>query len=529
MSIETARENKIRSISKLSHFLTPSIADIFFITIFLSLALGSTEKLLGDCDTGYHIRAGEYIIQTLSIPRKDIFSFISPPINWTAHEWLSEVIMAAIHSRFGLKGVAVFYSGLIALVYYLLSRILRRLNINFFISSILVILTLSSSLLHLFARPHIFSWVMVVVWYGFLDTYRHQGKNLLYLLPILMVLWVNLHGGFIIGFILLVIYGAGNFAMSLSGEKAEREDARHKGRLILKISLVCLAASLLNPIGYHILFFPLEFVSNRYLMDHISEFLAPNFHEFETLPFRLLLLSIIALIAVSRKRLNIIEFVLLIFFINMGLYSVRYIPLFAIIVAPIGARLANQLLNASNTGIIIWLRRKGTAFAAIDNQAKGYFWPSLCVITLTSVMAATDGTKVTFNEKTKPVAAVAFMQQEHIPGNMFNNDEFGDYIIYADWPQYRVFIDGRADMYGGERVKEYEKISRFEPGWESVVKKYNMNWIIFDADSVLSRYLYGRNDWRLIYADEVANIFVHNIPAYERLIKKYPNVKPTHR
>jgi hypothetical protein len=518
--------NKNEGIPRLGKFLTPTIADIFFVTLFFSIALGRAQALLGDCDTGYHIRAGEYIIQTLSIPHKDIFSFISPPMTWTAHEWLSEVIMAAIHSRFGLTGVTVFFSGLIALVYYLLARFLHRLNLNLFVSLIFIIMAISSSMVHWAARPHIFSLVMLVLWYNLLDTYQYRGKNYLFLLPISMLLWVNLHGGFIVGFILLAIYGAGNLVMSFFGEQTERVESRQRCWLIFKISLISLAASFVNPFGYRILLFPFNLVSNSYLMDRVSEFMTPNFHDFETFPFKLLLLSLLAITAGSRKRLNVIEIALLLFFINMALYSVRYITLFAIIVTPIAARLAEQLLDASKSKVSSWLRRKNDGFAAIDTQAKGWFWPIFAVIAMTILSVVKSGPVVTFDERVKPIAAVAFIQKEHIPGNMFNNDEFGDYIIYGAWPKYQVFFDGRSDMYGVDRLKEYEKISRFEFGWESVMKKYDMNWIIFDADSVLARYLYGRKDWRLIYADKIANIFVRDIPIYKALIKRYPRVKP---
>lgn len=142
------------------------------------------------------------------------------------------------------------------------------------------------------------------------------------------------------------------------------------------------------------------------------------------------------------------------------------------------------------------------------------------------VFFALSGSPVRFDEKLQPVAAVEFMKREQIPGNMFNNDEFGDYIIYAAWPQYRVFIDGRLDMYGTERIKQYYKVKNFDTDWELVMGKYDMNWIIFDADSQFSRYLRDRSDWRLIYADKVANIFVRNIVLYQPLIRKYPTVKP---
>jgi len=114
------------NLEKKASFLIPSIADIFFTSLFLFLSFFIGQRLLLDCDTGYHIRAGEYIIDNLSIPMHDIFSFITPTLPWTAHEWLSEVIMAMVHRTFGLTGIVIFFSFLISLVYYLLFKIYRK-------------------------------------------------------------------------------------------------------------------------------------------------------------------------------------------------------------------------------------------------------------------------------------------------------------------------------------------------------------------------------------------------------------------
>jgi hypothetical protein len=104
---------------------------------------------------------------------------------------------------------------------------------------------------------------------------------------------------------------------------------------------------------------------------------------------------------------------------------------------------------------------------------------------------------------------------------MFNNDEFGDYIIYAAWPKYRVFIDGRTDMYGAARVKEYLTLSRAQEGWESLMEKYRFTWVFQEPTSTLSKILLERPDWTLVYSDKVANIFVKSLPQHAHLIAKY--------
>ncbi len=170
---------------------------------------------MNDLGTGFHIRAGEYIIHNFTIPKYDIFSFIAPPLPWVAHEWLSEVIMAVVHHIFGLTGVVLFFSLLIAFTYFLLFKFVRASGGNIILSCFIVFLVAVSSTLHWLARPHIFSLTLLVVCYYILDAYQYKSKNYLYLLPPITLLWVNLHGGFVIGFVLLGIYLCGNGAAAL--------------------------------------------------------------------------------------------------------------------------------------------------------------------------------------------------------------------------------------------------------------------------------------------------------------------------
>lgn len=506
-----------------SAIFLPSLADALFVSLLFYLAFIGGKDLLGDGDTGYHVRVGEFILKTRSIPHQDMFSFITPPIPWTAHEWLSEVIMALIHKGAGLTGVVLFFSFLIALSYYLFFKIIRQYGDNIYLAIILILLVIASSKIHFLARPHIFSLLLMVVWYFILDVYQSRNRSYLYLLPPLMLLWVNLHGGYVVGLFLTGVYFLGNLLSSWTGAAEERRMAQNRAKKLAAVTAVCLIAALINPIGYHILLFPLTLVSNGYLMDHVTEFVSPNFHQ--SLTFKYVLLAMIALFAVSREKLTFIEVVLIVFFVNMSLYSVRYIPLFTIIAAPVIFRRTDSLINDSDSRPIQFLKRRAERIAALDASATGLLWPVVAVV-IVIVLAAEGKITFAFSEKAKPVAAVEFMKRERIPGNMFNNDEFGDYVIYSAHQQYRVFIDGRLDMYGAARLREYYKVTNFEHDWRDVISKYRIGWIFFDADSPLSRYLLAQSDWRLIYADKVANIFVRNIPEYRDLIARHPNVVP---
>jgi hypothetical protein len=503
-------------------FFPPSVADTLFVSIFLFLTLSGGQSLLADGDTGYHIRAGEYILNTLSVPKHDIFSYISPALPWTAHEWLSEVIMALIHEISGLTGVVIFFAFLIALTYYFLFRLLKSYNVNFLGTVLVILLAIKSSQIHWLARPHIFSLPLTIIWYYLLDDYQYKGRNRLFLLPLIMLLWVNLHGGFIIGIILTIIYMSGNLFYLIFSEDNMKGEYRKRAKTLGLAAVGCLIAALINPYGYSILLFPFSLTSNRIIMNSIQEFLSPNFHD--PLFFKYLLFLLIAVLAVSKKVLNAVELMLVLLFTYMALYSMRYIPLFAIITAPLLVQRIDLLIRRWRGKLAAFFEKREERIRVIDASAKGFFWPAAALLLVVFLVA--NGTLgYTFDGKIKPVAAVQFIKNEHLDGHMFDNDEFGDYIIYAAWPEYKVFFDGRSDMYGAKRVEEYSQVAGIKPEWRHVLDKYKVDWIIFDAHSPLSLFLMENPDWKLIYADKVADIFVKNTPANEKLIKKYSDVK----
>ena len=500
----------------------PSIADMYFCVIFSYLFFSGNSGLLGDGDTGYHIRAGQYIIKTLSVPSFDIFSFHTPPLPWIAHEWLSEVIMAVIHSFFGLTGIVAFFAFLLAGTTSMLFVELRSNGANILLAGAITVLAFSAAQIHWLARPHVFSFVLMLTWHHLLESWQRGGANRLYLLPVTMLLWVNLHGGFLGGFLLLGAYLLGSLFSLLQGAPPERPLLKRKLGQLCWTAGACLVACLCNPIGYHILLFPFKLVSNRYLMDHVNEFLSPNFHEF--LPFKYLLLLLIALVAVSRKAVNVTDLVLILMFTNMALYSARYIPLFALIMAPIMMRQIDGVREAAGGRLAQFFGRRSNNIARMDARSTGFLWPATALLAV-ALAAGSGRMQHGFDPKIKAVAAVEFLMGEKIAGNMFNDDEFGDYLIYRGYPTYRVFFDGRSDMYGVGKLKEYCKVIGFEPGWEEIFDKYRITWVFYDTDSNLSRFLLNKKSWVLIYSDRVASIFVRELPQYHYLIIKYRRAK----
>jgi hypothetical protein len=499
-----------------------SIADVIFIIVLVGILTGKGH-LLQDADTGLHVRVGEYIIDNFTVPTHDIFSHAIPPPAWTAHEWLAELIFAVIYKPFRLTGVVVFTAFIIAAIYAILFKFLRSSGVSMMVAVLIVVLAASASTIHWLARPHIFSLLLVLIWYIILDTFQYKHKNYLYVLPFLMLLWANLHGSFMMGFMLLIVYIAGNFLKAHFVEE-QRRDANHRAKLLILFFFLCLLASLLNPQFYKILFFPFTLTTNTFITDYIYEWLSPNFHGF--LIYEYMLLLMILVLGISTKRLNAIEAILVLIFTHLSLFAARYIPLCAIIVSPIiGKQIDRIIEELKGKGLLKGIISTSDNLAAVDSMTKWNLW-SIVAVAAVFLMCLIGKVNYQFDKKKMPVDAVQFLKNQKIEVRVFNSYVFGSYIIYAAWPQIEVFIDGRADMYNNQQTEEYLKVARVKRGWEDVLKKYDITWIIYNNESALSSVLLERDDWRLIYSDRVANIFVKKTPENQPLINKYPDVKP---
>jgi hypothetical protein len=332
---------------------------------------------------------------------------------------------------------------------------------------------------------------------------------------------VNLHGGYIVGIILLGIYVVGNLVAWITNRGPNAVHFLQNSKSLLVIMIVCILVSMINPQGYRILLFPFEVTSNRFLMDNVQEFLSPNFHK--PLPFKYLLLLLIAIVARSRPSVDWIELILILTFTHMALYSVRYISLFVIITAPILIRQIDQMKLALPTKVSKLFEERSARLSQMEKQTSGYVWATVALSAVIALGAA-GRYQYKFSEEFYPVSAVEFLMKENIRGNTFAHDGFGDYLIYAAWPQHKVFIDGRTDMYGAERLKEYLNLAHAMPGWKEIVEKYAFSSILFDTHSALASALAQDKNWHLIHSDPLASIFLKKDGRNQHLIDKYPHV-----
>ncbi len=399
-----------------------------------------------------------------------------------------------------------------------------------------VIAALASSL-HWLARPHIFSMPLTLATFIVLDGYHREGKGRLWLLPLFTLVWVNLHGGYILGLIMAIVYAGGNlFSWVVSGRVDKASGKRAKAFSL--VVLFMLLATFVNPHGPAILYFPFHLVGRAYIMDNIQEWLSPDFHTDKVFEFMFLLYA--AIIIISKKRVDMIEGALLLLLTHMSLYSARYIPLLALVATPIVAPRSSDVFmgmaerlpeEGPISRVSRLLAKKSGEMAMFEHRFRTHLWvyaslAACFVIALNGGMAfGRQLMDYRHDKKIFPVDAFEFAVKNGINGRMFNNDGWGGYIIYRGYPAYKVFFDGRSDMYGVTFLKEYVKVARAEKGFEGVLDKYGVDWVIFSANTPLCQLLEASGVWHLVYADKTADILLKNSPQNKGLIKKYNNVK----
>jgi hypothetical protein len=517
-----------------ARWLMPSVGDIIFLSILLCLLGLYGLGLLIDADTGMHIRTGEYILDHGTIPKLDPFSYTKANEPWIIHSWLSGVLFALIHRLYDLSGVALLSAFTISFTYLLLFRFLIRRQVDLLTAVFLVIMVASTTLFFSYARPYIFTTLLVVIYYDRLERYRRYGNVMdLFLLPFLMILWVNLHGGYFAGFILIMIFLVGEVLDLVVFHNYTRNIlANKKVRSFLCIGLISLLAALINPYGYRILPIPFSIASNSYLQEAITEWQSPSFHIVYFVPFELALLLLIVVLGRSSKRATFTEAGMILFWTHAALYSARHIPIFVVVLAfLIGSWLTvNKEPEQRVPAILKKYRNFSDKLGKMNRVFNRHIFAILALLFVLGLTYAKSfgpfqSFQVHFNSRNLPVQAAAFIKDVGLLGNMFNPSVFGGYLIYALSPDYKVFVDGRADMYGETFMKEYAKVEEFKPEWRGILDHYEVNWVIGHTQSALATLLDAAEDWRLIYSDETASVFIRDVSVNESVIRRYPNVK----
>ncbi|MGE5522405.1 MAG: hypothetical protein ACM3SS_01730 [Rhodospirillaceae bacterium] len=488
------------------------------VTVVLALfVLKLATPINYDPDLYWHLKTGEYIVANGALPHADVFSHTMLGADWVLHEWLSEVIFYAAYATAGFTGLNVLVAALYALTFCALYRVCGRTAGSEMQALIVALLFFAPLIGFTSPRPQLFTYLFFVLYVGVLVDYKYRATvRLGWVLPLVMIGWANLHGASIVGVALLALFVASEWVGIWLGGPVDPARRALLKRLTFWSALGA-AATLCNPRFVEYWIYPFYVLNLDVAKGVINEWQSPNFH---SLYYRYFLGAFLLFFAVqiySRRKPELPELVLPLFFIVCGFTAVRHLPLACLAVAPFFALFVPHLPAMPRVAAILKkdTRRGRQLDPAIVNALN--FALLICVGASIVYIQTRRYTPETIVDTALPVKAASFVAEKGIKGRMFNEYGEGGYLIYRLYPEQRVFVDGRADLYGNAFLNDYFEIVNGRAGWKKKLDAHRIDYAILPKEVALRQLLLADGGYKLVYDDERHSVIVRNSPQYARL------------
>jgi len=493
---------------KLIRFFLPHTEYILFAAIFSGVAANGPKLLNFDGDLPRHILMGSLILQTHHVSTTDIFSFRTVGFPSIPHEWFSQVLFASVYDWLGLDGIVLITALLIMLTWGIIYYQALRKSKSFFAALLFTVLAVGAGQIHVLPRPHIFTYLLTAIWIALLEHIDGAKPRAWWPLPLVMLLWVNLHGMFVIGMIIWAIYLVGDFL----DHPSKAWFSRAKARALMIGGALSLITTFFSPSGPRIWMAIASLGSSAYITSKIPEYQSANFHLPETWPFLIILFFVIIGFARTTEKVSWIYTLQVVSFTGFALYTSRMIPVFAIVVTPIAAKAVAGWLQKEYSQSRLFFIEKN--IHKLNSSSNGLIW--LAVVFIAAIIFFNSGTSIAqknqenaFYEPFFPVRATIWLQHYPQRGHMFNEFDWGGYLLLELWPTYQIFMDGHTHIYGEELTREYERVITLDSGWEEILAKYDVAWAIMRTNTPFIKALSASDNWEIAYEDTTATILVH--------------------
>ncbi len=474
------------------------LSEIVFLAVFVSVLASGAQMLSIDSDLGRHITLGNYILDHRVVPTHDIFSHTLTTESRPPYEWLSQVAFALANRLLGLDGVILLTSIFISTSILAVYRHSVHRSGSPLVALFVALLVTTATSLHWLPRPHVITFFLLALWIHNLEKLRVGGPVGIYIFPLLMAVWANLHGGFIFGFLALASYFAGWL-----WESWRYRVTAETGKKLFFAGILSLASSIITPDLWR----NWEAVLNNrsvFILSRTAETMPPSFSDPSIAPFAALLV-LSAILFFAHWRTTSISHVFLLSGLGlMSLLMARNIPLFALATAPVLTEWISKTLKNNSR----W-KKIEERFAIFSSSNSGVVFPILVITIATAIFSYQSSQSKPinqFNRQVFPVDAADWLEQNPLEGNMFNDFNWGGYLLYRTWPRDLVFVDSQSDFYGEPLMREYETILLATNDWRALLEKYDVEWIIVSPQSPLAQNLESDPGWAIRYQDPVAII-----------------------
>jgi len=520
------------------------LSGMLAIGVLIGLVVFLCNFEIADFDLWLHLKTGEVIVEQGFIPTTDIFSCTVAGQPWNNHEWLFQVIFYLFLSFGGYDGLFTAQAILVALTLMTLLFLSDIRNRHYLVVFLLFILTMVYQS-RMTMRPDLFSFFFFS-FYLYILAVHLEKKTSVWLLFIVQILWVNIHGFFIFGPLLILLsiiceLIKRHIPLPWQWNRIGRLTDQELQRLYFAFAVTALAC-LVNPQVVKGALYPLTILfqmtgDSSIFFSHIQELKKPialaTLFTQKYIYFKILILISFYSFVVNRKRLDISALLLWIIFLAFSLQAIRNMVFFGIVaylvtvlnfseysledIAPVKFKrriLKLVTIVILNILLILWMVRFGyeqSKKVAFDFEKYE--------------MKSTFGG---INTRNFPWAAAEFVNENHLKGNFFNDFNSGAFLVGRCTPNLRVFIDGRTELYGPQFFQEYMKIwhEGSKEAFLKAVDRYQLTGAFLGAahsrvGSKILQNLYQDKGWVLVYLDHDAVIFLKDVVQNQEAIKKF--------
>jgi len=500
----------------------PDLALVCALAAMISLfsGFGGATALFRDSDAGWHIRNGESILAHRALPVTDAFSFSKQGAPWIAWEWGADVLMGAVHRATGLDGVACLFGLGIGAAVWMWFRLNRAAGGSFALAAVFAAPMIATSSIHWLARPHVFGWLFLIaaVWWCEKAPARLTAGGAC-AIALASAAWANLHGSFLLGPAILLIYAAGaGLAIALWG--VQRPVAPY---LYLQAALAAVLGSFLNPYGWRLHRHVLAYLTDSALLRRVGEFQSFDFHAagagWVIAALCIGLVGGAAALSIRRPE----RFVVAVAMTAAALVSARSLPLAAMALLPLANGSITEVLSLAG-GLRPRLRRHldraliySEKLGVFDSKRNGFALVPLAAVLLFAVMRG----HAAFPADQIPVAAAERIASLPADARIFSTDKFGGYLIYRFSAGRLVFFDGRSDFYGVNFIDGYARMFEARPAWRQEFERWNFTHALLPPDAPLAAALEG-SGWHELYRDRTAVLLA---PTVQSPVQGYAPVR----
>lgn len=461
----------------------PTMARLFT----LAFALGGWRSGLGrlsDNSFFWHLQTGRRILEDW-VPRQDPYSFTAAGASWVAQSWLAEALYGAVDRAvgpFGIRLLGALTGALVAALIYQLALTLAGDRLR---AAGLTFGAVGASFSLWSERPLSLGILALVGLLWIVEVPQSAvGRRPLVALPVLMWLWANIHGTFALGFFYLGLHLVGRWLDGSPPWQGREGD-------LARATVIAVIACLVNPYGPGLLLFPLELLARGDILRRVTEWRSPDFRTAQGLTFAVWLIIFMAAVARGRSRPSRRDLLVSLSFLLLALWAQRNIALAPVVMLPAAARAFSATSRSPEpasrrnrllAGTLLALALLWTAQAALEPHyaLEGY-----------------------------PVEAMRFVAEKDLLGQrLMSDDAWGGYLILRWWPQQRVFIDDRFDMYPRDIIQDFIRFSDADPRWREILDKYRIDVVVWDSKRPIVQLLDSDTSWERVHRDNVAAVYL---------------------